>query len=236
MVLRSGLVAAVLIMSPTATRALDIPVARSDASAEALLGGGAGAWANAVDQAIDLNRTPPLYEGDPVDDGVRPVLHVAAVRASGGLFVRMRWSDPTDSAPREALTFPDAGEAGIYTKHSMDIDRFGDGACVMVPQLTGAQAAFPSLMMGEAGRPVDLYYWNQARGFERLEAAGRGTTTRTSADLPGAARRTADGWDVVFQIPDPPDATPLSFAIWDGERAHRDGLKFFSVWYELVAP
>ena len=146
----------------------------------------------------------------------------------------MRWTDPTDSSPRAAETIPDAGETADLHEHSMDIERFADAACVMVPQQGGRRPRLPSLMMGEAGQPVHLYYWNKGRGFERLEAAGRGTTTRTSELFPGTARRTAEGWEVVFQIPDPPAATPLSFAVWDGDRTHRDGLKYFSIWYELV--
>ena len=235
MVLRSWLLAAIMVgVAAMATRAFELPVTPSTAPTEALLGGHSGAWSVVVDRLIDLNRTPPLYEGDPVDDGVRPVLHVAVARSSGGLFIRMRWTDPTDSSPREAETIPDAGEAGIYKKHSMDIERFGDAACVMVPQVGGAHAALPSLMMGETGQPVLLYYWNQVRGFERLEAAGRGTTTRASQGFPGMARRTAEGWEVVFQLPDQPASTPLSAAVWDGDQSHRDGLKFFSVWYELA--
>ena len=47
----------------------------------------------------------------------------------------MRWTDPTDSTPREAETIPDAGEAAIYKKQSMDIEQFADAACVMVRRL-----------------------------------------------------------------------------------------------------
>jgi DMSO reductase family type II enzyme heme b subunit len=235
MVLRGWIAAAILTgISATAAPAFELPVAGSAATTDALLGGNPGAWAGAAEREIDLNRTPPLYEGDPVDDGARPALRVAVIRSSEGMFVRMRWTDPTDSAPREAETIPDAGEAAIYKKHSMEIERFADAACVMIPQVAGAQAAFPSLMMGEAAHPVQLYYWNKTRGFERLEAAGRGTTTRTGQTFPGKTRRTAGGWDAVFMIPDQPGSTPLSFAVWDGDRTHRDGLKYFSVWYELA--
>lgn len=218
----------------TAARAFDLPVRGSGASTESLLAGNAATWAGAVDRTVELNRTPPLYEGDPVDDGTRPSLHVACLRAAGNLFVRLRWTDPTDSSPRPAETVPDAGETHIYKSHSADIDRFADAACVMVPQNPGPHAVLPSLMMGEAGQPVFLYYWNKARGFERLEAAGRGTTTRVGSSFPGGARRTSDGWEVVLQLPDVPASTPLSFALWDGDRGQRDGLKFFSVWYELA--
>ena len=235
MVLRRLMMAGLLLgINIGAADAFDLPIARSGASAEELLAGDAGAWAGAIESAIALNRTPPLFEGDPVDDGVRPDLRVMIARSAGALFVRMRWTDPTDSTPREAEAVADVGEAGIYKKHSTDIDRFADAACVMVPRTGGAQAAFPSLMMGEAGRPVQLYYWNSVRAFERLEAAGRGTTSRTSEVFPGHARRTDEGWDVVLALPDQPESTPISFAVWDGDQAQRDGLKFYSVWYALA--
>ncbi|MDM7917293.1 MAG: hypothetical protein QUU85_18800 [Candidatus Eisenbacteria bacterium] len=150
--------------------------------------------------------------------------------------MRMRWADPTDSRARSPERIADAGDSTIYKAHSLDIERFADAACVMFPQnVQNAQdaASFPSLMMGDAAHPVDLYYWHGTRGFERLIAAGRGTTTRTGQAIPGSVRRTADGWECVFQIPPAAAGTPIAFAVWDGEKQQRDGLKFYSVWYEL---
>jgi hypothetical protein len=212
---------------------LQLPVTTSQASLERLIAGDAAAWSGAASSPIALQRTPPLYEGDPLDDGFRPEATVTAVRATGALMVRLRWADATRSEPAPPTKLPDAGEAAIYKTHSRDISGFADAACVMAPKLTGARELFPSLMMGERGEPVNLYYWNLGRGFERLEAAGRATTARTGEAFPGTARRTEEGWEVIFQLPDIPAHTPLSFALWDGERGQRDGLKFFSLWYEV---
>jgi DMSO reductase family type II enzyme heme b subunit len=88
-------------------------------------------------------------------------------------------------------------------------------------------------MMGEPGEPVDLYYWHHVKGFQHLQAAGRGTTGPTGETIPGKARRTANGWSVIFQLPVPVTATPFAFATWDGDKSHRDGLKYFSLWYEV---
>ncbi len=219
---------------PAAEVAPALAVSVTEDSAEGLLSGQGAAWAAAVETELLWNRTPPLYEGDPLDDGYRPVAAAAALRAPDALLVRLRWRDPTESRPREPERLPDAGEGSIYKQHSLDIDRFPDAACVMLPQKPGPRAALPSLMMGERGSPVFLYYWSLARGFQRLEAAGRGTTTRTGEAFPGTTRRTKDGWEVVFELPPVPAGTPLSFAVWDGDRAQRDGLKFFSVWYEAA--
>jgi len=231
----AGMVAGASVgVGASAAPAFELPVGASASSTASLLAGEPSAWAGVPERAVGLNRTPPLYEGDPPDDGARPALRVACVRTSGSLLVRLRWHDPTDSSPKPAGAVPDAGAPEIYQKHSADIERFADAACVMIPQTPGAHAAMPSLMMGEAGQPVTLYYWNNVRGFERLDAAGRGTTTRSGATFPGEVRRTAEGWEAVFQLPDQPGATPLSFAVWDGDQAQRDGLKFFSVWHELA--
>jgi DMSO reductase family type II enzyme heme b subunit len=115
----------------------------------------------------------------------------------------------------------------------MDIERFADAACVMVPATDGERATYPALMMGDKDAPVSLYYWDAARGFERLRAAGRGSTEPTGESFPGAARRTAGGWEVVLELPAPAPRTPLAFAFWDGERQQRAGLKYFSTWYEV---
>jgi len=213
--------------------ALQLPAGASNAAPERLLAGDAAAWSGATETAVALQRTPPLYEGDPVDDGARPAAAAAALHAAGALFVRLRWDDASRSEPLAPEMFPDAGDESIYKAHSRDISGFADAACVMVPKQTGEQAPFPSLMMGEVEAPVDLYYWNLARGFERLEASGRATTTRTGQSFPGAARRTARGWEVVLQLPDLEARTPVSFAIWDGAAGHRDGLKYFTLWYEV---
>lgn len=199
----------------------------------AMPGPGHAAWTNAPAARLLLSRTPPLYEGDPGDDGARPEASIRLLRSGADLLVLLAWDDATESSPREPEAVPDAGDAHIYPEHSMDIERFADAACVMVPRARGPHEAFPSLMMGDTEDSVDLYFWHRTRGFERLEARGRGTTTRTGEPFPGESRWTSHGWEVVFQVPDVPAGTPISIALWDGGREHRDGLKFFTPWYEV---
>jgi hypothetical protein len=205
----------------------------ASAGVEALRGGDAAAWAAVPAAPIDLQRTPPLYEGDPLDDGARPDASVSIARAGDRLMVRLAWTDSTEDALSSPTSYPDAGGAAIYKKHSRDIERFADAACLMLPRVQGPREAFPSLMMGEPGETVDLYLWNNSRGFEHLQAAGRGTTSPTGNILSGTASRVSKGWVVVFDVPVPAPGTPCSFAVWDGAREHRDGLKFFSIWYEI---
>lgn len=212
--------------------ALRLRATAGTAGVAAYLAGGP-AWQGVADAPLWLNKTPPLYEGDPLDDGYRPAARIALMRCAEALLVRLTWSDSTESLPKPPERVPDAGQASIYKEHSLDIERFADAACVMVPRPAGPTASPPSLMMGEKGQPVDLYYWHEVRGCQRLEAAGRSTTTRTGETFPGVAHRLANGWEVVFQLPALPDGTPLAFAVWDGARGQRDGLKYFSLWYEV---
>jgi hypothetical protein len=217
---------------PPAPPALHLSVAATSLSVERLRDGGA-AWAALPEQTIHLNRTPPLYEGDALDDGYRPRAQVSLARSGDHLLVRLSWSDSTESRPAPAERVPDTGQAAVYKEHSLDIERFADAACVMVPKTTGEQKTYPALMMGEKNAPVDLYYWHLVKGFQRLEAAGRSTTTRTGETFPGSARYTGKGWEVVFELPALPALTPICLAVWDGDRMQRDGLKYYSLWYEV---
>jgi DMSO reductase family type II enzyme heme b subunit len=239
MVLRSSILAllvagAVLPAARAETRggAPQLPVQVTRLDQEVVRSGDDAAWKDLPSVEVQLSRTPPLFEGDPRDDGWRPTARVAMVETSDLLFVRLVWDDSTESRLRPPQRYPVGGEAHVYKQHTQDVQLFPDAACVMVPRQTGSRPAFPSLMMGDPDVPVDLYYWNLERGFEHLEAAGRGSTRSTGETFPGRARRTPQGWSVVFQLPVPPPQTPMSFAIWDGRRGHRDGLKWFSVWYE----
>lgn len=219
-----------------ATDAADAPVLVPGVGApeiEGVPGPGDPVWESAAAARLLLSRTPPLYDGDPADGGRRPEAFIVLLRSGEDLLVRLAWEDPTDSSPRPPESIPDAGDRHVYPAHSMDIERFADGACVMVPRARGPRDAFPSLMMGDAADPVDLYYWNRVRGFERLEAGGRGTTSRTGETFPGETERSPGGWTATFRIPDVPGGTPISVGLWDGERDHRDGLKYFSPWYEV---
>ncbi len=213
---------------------LPLPVAVVSAAPSVLRAGEGPEWARAGEIPIHMNRTPPIYEGDPTDDGYRPTAGVALIQSGDSLFVRLRWTDATDSDPRPPARYPDGGETHIYKEHSRDIERFADAACVMVPRSQGPTGSFPAVMMGDRDNPVDLYYWNRARGFEVLGGAGRGTVEGTGASFPGTMRRTGEGWEVVFELPVPAPGTPVAFAVWDGDRDQRSGLKFYSLWYEVT--
>lgn len=216
-----------------ASAPLAIPISRASLPAATLLTGDGSAWTGPAAD-IHLNRTPPLFETDPRDDGVRPVARVQVQVADSNLYIRLSWSDSTADTVLAARRYPDSGAAAIYKRQSEYLDRFPDAACVMVPKQSSPSGPYPSLMMGDQADQVWLYYWRNGWGFERLEAAGRGTTTLKGVRFPGNAKYEKGQWVVVFEIPAGRSSRiPLAFAIWNGSQSQRDGLKFYSLWYEV---
>lgn len=201
----------------------------------ALLGPSASAWDKAAPTAILLNRTPRIYQTEPVRELTIPSLEVRALRAGDQLLVRMRWSDATKNAPEPPpRKHGEGGEpAQLYKRPTGETAAFPDAAAVMIPQ-RGAGLPFPSLMMGDQHASASLYYWNASRGAEEMTASGRATPKPTGKSLPHRATHNEGKWTLTLQLPASPDDCPVAFAIWDGQLGDRDGLKFFSIWYVLT--
>ncbi len=204
-----------------------------DVTLDQLLNPDHAAWVGSPKSPLQFNRTPPVYATDPKDDGTRPEASVQLLRHGNDVVLRAHWTDPTDNQMAPGKRFPDAGEKHIYKLHSQETNVFPDAMCVMVPQERGPQVIYPSVMMGEGTKPVDLFYWKAGVGFELLNAHGRTSTASTRKPVQGNARRDSDGWTVTIVIPNLTVQTPVCFAIWDGAKEQRDGLKYFSLWYEV---
>jgi len=145
-------------------------------------------WNEVPTAPIHLNRTPPLYYGDPEDDGSSPKTSVRLVRlADDTLVLYAEWGDSTVNQPDEGKKYPDAGEKYVYRLHSGEIDNFPDAFCVMIPKRRGSHPIMPSMMMGGADNPVDLYYWRCGQGMELLDAHGRSSVAKTSSLFQGTA-------------------------------------------------
>jgi hypothetical protein len=200
------------------------------APAEALLNGSA-VWDQIPAHKISLNRTPPLYDTDEPAALEIPALDVRVARAGGKVLVQMSWVDPTqDTAalPEVPNSPPETRFRKLPTEAD---DRFFDAAAAMFPAKPGAMT--PSLQMGDTDDPVQIYYWNAARGPMLMAAAGRGTTRRTGGSFAAHGAYERGRWTVALQLPDLPAGTPLAFAIWNGSQKDRDGRKYFSVWQVL---
>ena len=207
-----------------------LTVTSLSAASETLLDGSAS-WDQVPAHQISLNRTPPLYDTDEPASLEIAAVDVRAARANGKLLVRMSWLDPTQDAatlPEVPNTPPETRFRKLPTEAE---DRFFDAAAVMFPAKPGTVT--PSLQMGDTDDPVQIYYWNAARGPMLMEAAGRGTTRRTGASFAAHGAYEKGRWTVVFELPDLAAGTPLAFAVWNGSQKDRDGRKYFSVWQVL---
>lgn len=207
-------------------------VASVTADAGAIVHAESAAWNRVSAKTISLNRTPPLFDTDEPAAAEIPTAEVRVLRATGRLFVQLRWHDNTDDvADLQAVpdTPPEKRSVKMLTEAE---DRFFDAAAVMVPANPGS-AASPSLQMGDRADPVRIYYWNSVRGAMLMDAAGRGTTRQTGKSFPAEAVYKNAQWVLTLELADQPAGTPMAFAIWNGSQKDRDGRKYFSVWYTV---
>jgi hypothetical protein len=210
-----------------------LSVAASSASADALLQDGPSAWSPIAVKHVALNRTPPLYDTDePAAPEIQSV-DVRAIRSSGKLLMQLSWHDTTHDAVSLTEVPNTPPEARFRKLQTEADDRFFDAAAVMFPEKSGITAIAPSLQMGDAEHPVEIYYWNATRGTMLMQAHGRSTTKRTGQTFPANGTYRNGQWSVIFELPDLPAGTPVALAVWNGSQKDRDGRKYFSVWQVL---
>ena len=216
---------------PAAGQSLSVAV--SSASADSLLNGGPAAWSQIAVKRLALNRTPPLYDTDEPATLEIPSVDVRTARAGRKLLVQLSWRDPTRDATTLAEVPNTPPETRFRKVQTENDDRFFDAAAVMFPAKPGSDAIAPSLQMGDAEHPVEIYYWNATRGAMVMQAQGRGTTRRTGQNFPVNGTYQDGQWSVIFELPDLPSDTTVAFAVWNGSQKDRDGRKYFSVWQVL---
>jgi hypothetical protein len=210
-----------------------LSVAASPVSVDRLLNGGPAAWNQITAKHVALNRTPPLYDTDEPAGLDIPTLDVRLARAGGKLMVQLSWRDMTYDATKR-VEVPDTPPETRFRKvPTAADDRFFDAAAVMFPGKSGIGAIAPSLQMGDAEHPVEIYYWNATRGSVVMQAQGRSTTKRTGQSFSANGTYQTGRWNVSFQLPDLPAGTTVAFAVWNGSQKDRDGRKYFSVWQVL---
>jgi len=210
-----------------------LSVVATSSPVDSLLNGGPSAWTQMPVKHISLNRTPPLYDTDEPAGLEIPTADIRLARTGGKLLIQLTWRDATQDAatlPQVPSTPPETRFRKVQTEAD---DRFFDAAAVMFPSRPESGAITPSLQMGDAEHPVEIYYWNAARGAMLMEAQGRGTTRRTGQHFPASATYQNSQWSVTFELPDLPAGTPMAFAVWNGSQKDRDGRKYFSVWQVL---
>jgi hypothetical protein len=210
-----------------------LSVAAPSANADNLLNGGPAAWNQIAVKHVALNRTPPLYDTDEPATLEISIVDVRLARVSKNLLVQLSWHDPTHDAITLAEVPNTPPETRFRKVQTEADDRFFDAAAVMFPARADAGAITPSLQMGDAEHPVEIYYWNATRGAMVMQAQGRGTTRRTGQNFPANSTYQNGQWSVIFELPDLPAGTTVAFAVWNGSQKDRDGRKYFSVWQVL---
>jgi hypothetical protein len=210
-----------------------LSVSASSASVADLLNGVSAAWNQIAVKRVALNRTPPLYDTDEPATLEISSVDVRTARADGKLLVQLSWRDPTHDAIALAEVPNTPPETRFRKVQTEADDRFFDAAAVMFPSRSGSGAIAPSLQMGDAEHPVEIYYWNATRGAMLMQAQGRGTTRRTGQNFPANSTYQNGQWNVIFELPDLPAGTTVAFAVWNGSQKDRDGRKYFSVWQVL---
>jgi hypothetical protein len=210
-----------------------LAVAASSTSADKLLNGGVAAWPEISVKRVALNRTPPLFDTDEPATPEIASLDVRVARSGGKLVVQLSWRDPTHDAVTLAEVPNTPPETRFRKVPTEADDRFFDAAAVMFPANASSGAIAPSLQMGDAEHPVEIYYWNATRGAMLMQGQGRGTTKRTGKSFPANGGYQNGQWSVIFELPDLPAGTPVAFAVWNGSQKDRDGRKYFSVWQVL---
>ena len=190
----------------------------------------AAEWKSAAPVVLALHRTPPLYSTDTPATLDVPSVQVQVLHSAAGNFVRLEWADKT----HDTAVIPKAERAwqGEHlVTQSAATDRFSDACAVMLPAKPVTGELNPSLQMGDAAHPVNIFVWDSTRGPAVMEASGRETTKRTGQTFPAQAQYTAGKWTVAMQIPALQAGVPFAIAIWNGSQQDRDGRKYFTIWY-----
>ena len=218
---------------PATAASQTLPVTSLGGGEVALMQGDPAAWKNVPAKRVALNRTPPLFDTDePAADEIASV-DIRCARDHEKLIVQLNWHDATHDADTLEKIPGSPPETRFHKVPSEESDRFFDAAAIMFPSKPAEGDQTPSLQMGDAGHPVQIYYWNGARGAMKMEAQGRETTRRTGESFPATGSYQSGNWTVVFELPDLHVGTPLAFAVWNGSQKDRDGRKYFSVWQIL---
>lgn len=190
-------------------------------------------WERLPEYRVLVAPAPPVHESvdlryDYDDEG--QFVYLTLARTSDRFYVRMRWRDDT----RDVVT---------------QSNRFRDGAAV---QFSLGDDETSYLMGDGPDAPVNIWYWRSDRGeVQNLAAGGPGSTTiLDNQPVTGAALYHDKGspdtneWTVVmsrpiavpgeYQVALDRNQVPLAFALWQGSRDQRDGLKSVSEGWILV--
>ncbi len=190
-------------------------------------------WERLPEYRAYLMPAPPVHESvslryDEEDEGKNVYFTVA--RTSDRFYMRLRWHDATEDTETRS-------------------DRFRDGAAV---QFALGDAETSYIMGTGPEEPVNIWYWRSDQGVvQSLAAGGPGSTTMLDQQpVSGASlyapdeNPEANQWVLVMSRPIASEGdhqvsfdrkqVPIAFALWQGHKGERDGLKLVSDDWILV--
>lgn len=191
------------------------------------------AWRLAPEYSVPLHIAPAVHQSIALRHAANAAgqplsVQVAAISDGDSICFRLRWDDETEN--RASL-----------------VGRYRDAAALQFPVST----AVTGIVMGSPDAPVSIWFWKaDTNTFEDLIAGGPGTVSGVPGDgLAHGLYRQRSGsssgqWLVVFsrKLSDASErvsalgalpSLPVAFAVWQGDRAQRDGHKYVSDWHEL---
>ncbi len=181
-------------------------------------------WQRLPEYRAHLMQAPPVHESVMLrydDEDAGQDVYFTVARTSDRFYVRLRWHDAT----RDTVTLS---------------DRFRDGAAV---QFAVGDAETSYIMGSGPEEPVNIWYWRSDDGtVQSLAAGGPGSTTLLdqqpvtgdSLYIPDEDPA-ANQWVLVmsrpiasegdYQVSFDRKSVPIAFALWQGHKDQRDGLK-----------
>jgi hypothetical protein len=199
---------------------------------------------------------------------------VMALHDEKHLAIRIAWKDPTrDAAAVRPQDFPDGVAVQLSADANPPLFAMGQKDALvniwywkavrqrdLSDKPASLEQQFPNMPRDDWGEPKDgVYQTSSAAGnvvapsedappVECLIARGFGTLTSrgpTAQVARGGARRSVDGWAVVFLHPlgaeehddavvlEPGRTLSIAFAVWDGAAGDRNGQKSVTIWHRI---
>lgn len=225
----------------------------------------------------------PLYSDTSHSDTPFPSTTIKAIKVNAANFHSPTSKSPTSKSPTSEswLNVPsytislsplwqkhaEKRKINVYAMHNgkeLAILLEWEGKKTVFPSACAVQfpttSFIPTIVMGQKGYPVRIWYWKELDKIEEIIAEGIGTITtipdsKKNIDGNGKWNKIPSNqetnslnqgkWKVVFvrklitnndtdvQFV-PGETTLIAFAIWKGEKQERDGQKSISTWYKLI--
>jgi mono/diheme cytochrome c family protein len=153
-------------------------------------------------------------------------------------------TDEWGEAKKPAAPADPWGEAAAPAAGATPAGAFSDAVAIQLPLQLPGGARKPYFLFGDAGDPVDLWFFDLAQNAPQ-QYVGKGSASlmrNDTGELSGAASFTDGEWSVVYKWPLHPTTgvlfeegqfVPVAFSVWDGFTRERGNRRALTVWYHL---